>query len=209
MKRRLRTDTLAPRIAASLIPLTAAFVAALLAGSPRTNAQLPQDRAATGMEEPDAKPAAPSNLAAVATSSTQVDLTWSDNSNNEESFKIGRSTDGVLFFSQETTDPNDTSYSDTTVAASTTYWYRIRAYNSDGYSSYANVVSVTTPPSGGTTAKTPHGLYEIGGGFDNPGISGYRAELKWSTGNPSDGTYDWKRIDGLVDDAVSNHKQIA
>ena len=304
MKRRLRTDTLAPRIAASLIPLTAAFVAALLAGSPRTNAQLPQDRAATGMEEPDAKPAAPSNLAAVATSSTQVDLTWSDNSNNEESFKIGRSTDGVLFFSQETTDPNDTSYSDTTVApattywyriraynsqgyssfsdvvsvttpglggkpaapsnlaavatssnqidltwndnsnneesfkigrstdgvlffsqettdpndtsysdttvaASTTYWYRIRAYNSDGYSSYANVVSVTTPPSGGTTAKTPHGLYEIGGGFDNPGISGYRAELKWSTGNPSDGTYDWKRIDGLVDDAVSNHKQIS
>src|SRR4029078_13295168 len=152
MKRRLRTDTLAHRIAASLIPLTAAFVAALLACSPITNAELLQDRAATGMEEPDAKPAAPSNLAAVATSSTQVDLTWSDNSNNEESFKIGRSTDGVLFFSQETTDPNNTGYSDTTVAASTTYWYRIRAYNSQGYSSFSNVVSVTTPGLGGKPA---------------------------------------------------------
>ena len=156
----------------------------------------------------DGKPAAPTNLSAVATSSNQVDLTWSDNSNNEESFKIGRSTDGVLFFSQETTDPNATSYSDTTVDAATTYWYRIRAYNSEGYSSYANVVTVTTPGEG-TTAKSPHGLYEIGGGFTNPGISGYRAELKWATGNPSEGSYDWSRIDGLIDDAVSYHKQIS
>src|SRR4051794_31651538 len=58
-------------------------------------------------------------------------------------------------------------------------------------------------------ARAPHGLYEIGGdAWTNPGISGWRAELKWSLSNPSDGVYDWARIDTLVAAAVKNKKQI-
>src|SRR2546427_13029618 len=35
-------------------------------------------------------PAAPSNLAAAAVSSSQINLTWKDNSSNEQGFKIQR-----------------------------------------------------------------------------------------------------------------------
>ena len=58
--------------------------------------------------------------------------------------------------------------------------------------------------------KAPHGLYEIGGdAWTNPGINGWRAELKWSNANTSDGVYDWKRIDGLISNAVKYHKQLS
>jgi hypothetical protein len=61
--------------------------------------------------------------------------------------------------------------------------------------------SVALPP--------PHGLYEIGGdAFTNINITGYKAELTWSDGNPADGVYDWSRIDGLVASARLYHKQL-
>ena len=41
---------------------------------------------------PNAAPAAPSALAATALSTTQINLTWSDNSANETGFKIERKT---------------------------------------------------------------------------------------------------------------------
>ena len=42
-------------------------------------------------------PTAPGNLAAAAVSSSRIDLTWTDNSSNEQGFKVERSTDGVTF----------------------------------------------------------------------------------------------------------------
>jgi titin len=42
-------------------------------------------------------PAAPSSLAATAVSSSQVNLSWIDNSSNESGFYLERSTDGVTF----------------------------------------------------------------------------------------------------------------
>src|SRR5207302_9691012 len=43
---------------------------------------------------PVALPAAPSNLVAVAAGVSQINLTWTDNSNNETGFKVDRSSDG-------------------------------------------------------------------------------------------------------------------
>ena len=40
--------------------------------------------------------------------------------------------------------PNATSYSDAGLSASTTYFYRVYAYNSSGNSTYFNEVSATT-----------------------------------------------------------------
>ena len=37
------------------------------------------------------------------------------------------------------------SYADSTVAARTNYYYRVRAYNSAGTSGYSNTISVSTP----------------------------------------------------------------
>jgi hypothetical protein len=91
-------------------------------------------------------PIAPSNLRATAVSRGQVNLSWTDNSDNEAGFKIGRSINGVDFTSLPLVSANVTSYKDMTVEGSTNYYYRVRAYNNFGYSIRSNVASLTTPP---------------------------------------------------------------
>lgn len=89
---------------------------------------------------------APSNLTANVLSNTQVQLIWSDNSNNEDAFKIERKT-GDLGEWQEiaSVSSNTTNYTDTTVATHTKYYYRVRAYSdTNGYSHYTNEVKVIT-----------------------------------------------------------------
>ena len=89
-------------------------------------------------------PAAPSGLAASAASSSQINLTWTDNSNNETSFILERSTDNVTFTQVATPAQNATSYNDTNLLSSTLYYYRIRATNAVGPSANSNVASATT-----------------------------------------------------------------
>jgi hypothetical protein len=90
-------------------------------------------------------PAAPSALAATAASSTQVNLTWSDNSTDETGFKIERSTAGGAWTQVATVGANVRAYSATGLAASTAYGFRVRATNDAGDSAYSNTVSATTP----------------------------------------------------------------
>ncbi len=90
-------------------------------------------------------PAAPSNLYAIAISSSLINLTWQDNSTNEEGFKIERKTGaGGTYIQIATVNANVTSYSDIGLTANTTYYYRVRAYNSAGDSDYSNEASTTT-----------------------------------------------------------------
>jgi thermitase len=90
-------------------------------------------------------PAAPANLQATPASGTRVDLSWTDQSNNELGFALERSTDGVTFYLADTVGAADVNYSDLTVQPGNTCFYRVRAYNPGGSSDYANAVSVTTP----------------------------------------------------------------
>ena len=92
-------------------------------------------------------PEAPANLAATATSVSQIDLTWSDNSTNEDGFTIERCQGAgcVNFLSIAQPPAGTTSYSDTGRAAGTTYQYRVRAFNAGGPSAYSNTASATTP----------------------------------------------------------------
>ena len=91
-------------------------------------------------------PAAPSNLAVTSVFSTQVSLSWTDNSNNEDGFKVERKTGaGGTYALVATLAANTTAYTDTTVAAATTYYYRVKAFsNTLGSSGYSNEVSATT-----------------------------------------------------------------
>ncbi len=77
--------------------------------------------------EPDIvlPPAAPENLAVSVVSDTSLELTWSDMSNNETGFRIERLNDAF----STTVGANVESYTDTGLAPSTLYNYRVVAYN--------------------------------------------------------------------------------
>ena len=86
-------------------------------------------------------PNAPSNVTGTATSATQVKLSWVDNSNNETGFQIKR-WNGSAWAQIGTVGPNVTTYTDTGLSPSTTYYYEVVAYNSAGTAwaaSYATV----------------------------------------------------------------------
>ena len=64
-------------------------------------------------------PAAPSNLTASAASTSQINLAWTDNSNNETGFKVEQATNGTTFAQVGTVAANIKSYSSTGLNPST------------------------------------------------------------------------------------------
>jgi len=94
-----------------------------------------------------AAPFAATSLSALAASSNQIDLDWSDNSDNEYGFRVERSTDGATWSAVSTVAANQTSYNDTGLSPSTTYQYRIVAYNSLD-ANPSNVISASTQDAG-------------------------------------------------------------
>ncbi|HPW92932.1 MAG TPA: putative Ig domain-containing protein [Verrucomicrobiota bacterium] len=104
-------------------------------------------------------PAAPSGLAAEKVNASQIKLTWKDNSSNESGFKIERATaSGGPFTQIATVGANVKTYTSTGLKALTTYWFRVRAYNSAGNSGYSNTDSAKTdglpPAAPGSLAAT-------------------------------------------------------
>ncbi len=91
-------------------------------------------------------PDAPSNLTATVISDTQIDLSWSDNSDNETGFEIEWSTSGAGGpFSLLTTVPGGTTaYQDLGLDPETEYCYQVRAVNLEGPSAYTSVDCATT-----------------------------------------------------------------
>jgi hypothetical protein len=96
-------------------------------------------------------PAAPSSLSATAVSTSQINLVWVDLSGNESGFKIERGTATSSWSQIATVGTNVTSYASTGLTASTTYSYRVRAYNTAGDSAYSNTASATTSGATGST----------------------------------------------------------
>ena len=102
-----------------------------------------------------APPLAPTELSAVAISSGRVELSWTDNATNEAAFHVERTAAGGQFAEIDTVGANDTTYSDPTVNPESSYTYRVRASNGQGFSAYSGTADVTTPPtSGGGVIKT-------------------------------------------------------
>ena len=110
-----------------------------------------------------APPEAPTSLSATAVSSSQIDLTWTDNASNESGFQIERSTDAATFTQIGEVASNVTTYADTSLSAATQYRYRVRAYNATGPSAFAGPTSATTlsaRTTGGADEYERHGCVE-------------------------------------------------
>ncbi|OQX07497.1 MAG: hypothetical protein BWK80_49415 [Desulfobacteraceae bacterium IS3] len=90
-------------------------------------------------------PAAPTSLTATPASSTQINLTWIDNSSGAAQFKIYRGTTLVT-----TTAAGATSYEDIGLTCNTPYTYTVKATDSGGDSAAA----ATTPATITTSACT-------------------------------------------------------
>lgn len=101
-------------------------------------------------------PATPAQLALTVVSATQINLSWTDASQNEAGFKIERSTNGSSWNQIALAGANVTTYQNTGLAAATLYYYRIRSTNAAGDSPYSSVLSArtnSTPVSSGTWDK--------------------------------------------------------
>ena len=116
-----------------------------------------QHRAVTVIRLNPPPPNAPSDLIATPISSSQINLSWQDNSSDEAGFKIERKTGSGSYSQIATVGAGVTSYSNTGLTASTTYYYRVRAYNAVGNSDYSNEASATTlpPPPAAPVLKSP------------------------------------------------------
>lgn len=124
----------------------------------------------------------PSSLSATALSSSEIKLSWADNSSAESGYRIERSPDGLSSWAEiDTVGPNVTSYTNTSLNELTTSYYRVRAFNAVTTSSYSNVASATTGLAAPTMlTATVAGPSQINLSWrDNSNLeSGYRVERR-------------------------------
>jgi titin len=94
-------------------------------------------------------PSAPTNVTATVLGASSVRVDWTDTSSSEQGFKIERSTDGTNFTIATYASANATTATVSTLTPATTYWFRVRAYDSfmDGSPSTAVQATTLPPPS--------------------------------------------------------------
>ena len=102
-------------------------------------------------------PAAPSALTSAPASASQVNLQWADNAANESGFRIERCTGaGCASYTEiATVGANVTTYQSSGLSGSTTFGFRVLAYNTGGSSAYSNTTTATTPAPEPTTVPAP------------------------------------------------------
>lgn len=90
-------------------------------------------------------PLNPTNLTGNNPASSQIVLTWTDNSTNETGFKIERKTAQTNYTLVGNSNADVTTYTDNTVSNNIPYTYRVYAYNNVGNSlTYSNEFTITS-----------------------------------------------------------------
>ena len=172
-----------------------AVISADIVGNTATSSDHTFTTASTG---PDTTPpTAPTNLTAVASSSSELDLSWTASNDNGG----GDSIAGYKIFragSQVGTTTSGTTYADTGLTASTTYTYTIKSYDAAGnVSTASNTASSTTGVWSDGFAAAPAGTAQF-----PTLLQGYAARAPWRVagvdfyvGIPSGTTLtDWQSI---------------
>ena len=136
----------------------------------------------------DTQPNAPSALSASATSSSVIQLAWTDNAGNETSFRVERKTGSGEFLEIGTVGANTPSYTDSGLDANTAYSYRVRAQNAVGNSSYSNTATATTDnivpskPSGLSASATSSSVIQLAWTDNADNETSFRVERKTGSG---------------------------
>lgn len=100
----------------------------------------------------DSSPLAPTGLSATAESDSRINLNWVDQAGNEDGYRVERSANGSTGWTTiaSNLNANSTSYSNTGLAASTAYFYRVAGFNASpdalNYSSIASATTQDPPP---------------------------------------------------------------
>ena len=89
-------------------------------------------------------PLPPSDIVAVAISSTQIDVSWTDESMNEQGFRLVGAVCGEPYALLAELPANTTRFSHMYLAEGTTYCYRVRSFNGEGESPSLSFAQATT-----------------------------------------------------------------
>ena len=129
----------------------------------------------------------PSDLSAVTISNNQIDLSWKDNSSNEEGFKIERKKEIDEAYSEiAVVGPDSCTYSDVGLNGGTSYIYRMCAYHGSDHSVYSNEARAVT-------ANSPPDIPIVLSPLDNSTNQAISIVLKWQGTDPDSSdtlTYD-------------------
>ena len=139
-------------------------------------------------------PASPTAFSIAALSSSQIQLNWTALMSTANSQLLQRSSDGTTFTTIATVPALLNSYTDTNLAGSTKYFYRVIAANATGNSSPTAVASVSTlSAAGGATALTALSWVSATAGYGTPqqnlSISGNTLTLNGKTYSTGIGTH--------------------
>ncbi len=151
---------------------------------------------------PPLAPVAPSGLSAIAFSPDWINMTWIDNSNNEEGFKVERCQGTTAFCDTHPaswtqiaqTGRNINYYGDTGLPSSSTFSYRVRAFNVTAHSAYSATTTATTqghPPVAVPVASVLHGPAPLPVHFDGSGSNdpdGSIVSWAWNFGDGATGS---------------------
>jgi acid phosphatase type 7 len=134
-------------------------------------------------------PAAPSNLVATTFSSSQINLSWTDNANNENGFKVEQSTDGTTFTQIAMLGSNSVSHSATGLSPATTYHYRVVSFNDAGNSQFSNTANATTSAAPPALPAAPSGLIATA-------VSRTQINLSWTDNSVNETGFKIERCKG-------------
>lgn len=144
-------------------------------------------------------PNAPSNLTAVRDTlypSSRINLSWTDNSSQEQGFEIQRRAESSPFYTVIVTPPNTISYQDVDLSPGTSYTYRVRATHSvSGNSAWSNEADETTSGSSGVPPE-PVGFTAQPDNSDLDGIEVRAVDLSWMRGGTNEEYFVLERCSG-------------
>ncbi len=126
-------------------------------------------------------PAAPTNLSATAISSTQINLSWTASTDNVgvTGYRVYRCQGSGCAPSVQISTSANNSYSDTGLSPSTTYVYRVAAYDAAGnISGQSSSVSGTTQFSSDTTPPTISNV-------STSNVAANSVTVTWQTSEPA------------------------